>query len=396
MGALGVPAALLGARAAGSTTTTAPTTAPPATAPPPPSPFVKPLPPEWFDILGTNAEMRWDAADFGYHVPNERFFVRNHTSTPRIDARTWRLAVFGSGLRDAPDADHAVTFTYDQLRRLPSRTISAAIECAGNGRRFYNAQQGQTVSGTGWGLGAIGAARWTGVPLREVLRRAGITAAAIDVLPEGLDAPVVANGVDQGHVRRPLPVAKALDDALLAYAMNGETLPPDHGFPLRLVVPGWIGIASIKWLGRIEVADHALFSPWNTTQYRLVGGDHPADSPPITSQVVKSAFELPFPATAVAGRRTVLHGRSWSGTSAIGSVEVSADGGATWRRAELFGPNRPGVWVRWSLPWRPGAATTELRARATDRDGRTQPDVSPFNSAGYLFGAVVRHPVTVS
>jgi DMSO/TMAO reductase YedYZ molybdopterin-dependent catalytic subunit len=399
MGVLGAPAALLGARAGGSTTTAPtapPATAPPTSVPPAPSPFVKPVPPEWFNVLGTNAEMRWDAADFGHHVPNERFFVRNHTSTPRIDARTWRLAVFGSGLRDAPDAGHAVTFTYDQLRRMPSRTVSTAIECAGNGRRFYDAQQGQTVSGTAWSLGAVGVARWTGVPLRDVLRRAGITAAAVDVLPEGLDAPVVANGVDQGHVRRPLPVAKALDDALLAYAMNGEMLPPDHGFPLRLVVPGWIGIASIKWLGRIEVADHALFSPWNTTQYRLVGGDHPADSPPITDQVVKSAFELPFPATAVAGRRTVLHGRSWSGTSAIRSVEVSTDGGATWRRAELFGPNRPEAWLRWSLPWRPTTATTELRARATDRDGRTQPDVSPFNSAGYLFGAVVRHPVTVT
>ena len=108
------------------------------------------------------------------------------------------------------------------------------------------------------------------MPLRDVLERAGLARRAIDVMPQGLDATVVSGGIDQGHVRRPLPVDKALDDVLLAYEMNGRPLPPDHGFPVRLVVPGWVGIASIKWLGQIEVSDHPLFSPWNTTQYRMV------------------------------------------------------------------------------------------------------------------------------
>jgi DMSO/TMAO reductase YedYZ molybdopterin-dependent catalytic subunit len=361
-------------------------------------PIVKPLPAEWFTPLGTNAEMRWDAAgDVGYLVPNERFFVRNHTSTPAIDPGAWRLQVFGSGLRGRPDADHAVTFDYRQLRRLPRHTATVAIECAGNGRRFFGAQQGTPASGTAWGLGAIGVARWTGVPLRVVLERAGVTADAVDVLPEGLDAPVVTAERDDGHVRRPLPVAKALDDVLIAYEMNGEPLPPDHGFPARLVVPGWIGIASIKWLGRIEVADHPLSSPWNTRSYRLTGPDHPPDLPPITTQVAKSAFELPFGAVIPAGRTTVLHGRSWAGRGRVRSVDVSTDGGVTWRRAQLHGPAPADAWVRWRIPWRPTTGgPAVLAARAIDGSGVPQPARVPFNVNGYLFGAVVHHPVTVA
>ncbi|HYJ70665.1 MAG TPA: sulfite oxidase [Nocardioidaceae bacterium] len=362
------------------------------------SPIVKPLPPEWFVDFGTNAEMRWDAAaDLGYRVPNERFFVRDHTATPLIDAATWRLRVFGSGLRGAPGLDDAVEFEYYQLRSLPSYEIDAVIECAGNGRSFFASQQGTPAAGTPWGLGAIGLARWRGVRLAEVLERAGIRRDAVDVMPEGLDATVVTNGVDHGHVRRPLPVWKALDDALLAYEMNGEPLPPDHGFPVRLVVPGWIGIASIKWLGQIEVSDQPLSSPWNTLWYRLTGPDYPADSPPITDQAVKSAFELPWNAALPARTVTTLTGRSWSGQAPIRRVEVSTDGGQRWRTARLAGPNRANGWVRWELPWRPTSTGNHtLLARAVDESGRRQPATVPFNDGGYLFWAVVHHPVTTT
>src|SRR5215218_3384547 len=197
--------------AAGSSTATAATVA--ATA----SPILKPLPPEWFVSYGSNAEMRWDSVgDLGYRIPNERFFVRDHTATPVIDERTWRLTVTGSGL-DGP----GIELTYDDLRRMPQRDIVTAIECAGNGRSFFGTQQGTPAPGTQWGLGAIGVARWRGVPLRAVLERAGISGRAIDVMPSGLDAPVVSGGIDYGHVRRPLPVEKALDDVLLALTMNG-------------------------------------------------------------------------------------------------------------------------------------------------------------------------------
>jgi DMSO/TMAO reductase YedYZ molybdopterin-dependent catalytic subunit len=197
-------------------------------------------------------------------------------------------------------------------------------------------------------------------------------------------------------VRRPLPIGKALDDVLLAYEMNGRPLPPDHGAPLRVVVPGWVGIASIKWVGRIEVADHQLFSTWNTTQYRLTGPAYPADSPPLTDQAVKSAIELPFGAQLQARRRHEVTGRSWSGRAPIERVEVSIDGGGRFRRAELYGANLPNSWVRWRFPLTPRApGPLELQVRATDRARRTQPATVPFNDAGYLFWAVVKHPVQV-
>jgi DMSO/TMAO reductase YedYZ molybdopterin-dependent catalytic subunit len=217
------------------------------------------------------------------------------------------------------------------------------------------------------------------------------------VLPEGLDANVVSGGVDLGKVRRPLPMEKALNDVLLAYEMNGAQLPPDHGFPVRLVVPGWVGIASIKWLGRIEVSTQPLFSPWNTTSYRMFGPDYPVDSPPLTSQPVKSALELARGAVLPAGRGTTVTGRAWSGTAAIRRVEISADRGATWADAELHGPNRPGAWVRWRFELEPSSpGPCELWTRATDDDGRVQPSSVPFNTFGYLYSAVVRHPVVVA
>ncbi|GAB3830030.1 sulfite oxidase [Dactylosporangium cerinum] len=361
-------------------------------APAPTGPIRKPLPPELFYPFGTNAETRWEAmAGQGYYTPTDRFFVRNHTSTPTIDAKTWRLELFGSGLRHGP-----VELSLRDLRRLPSVTYDAAIECTGNGRSFFTTQQGQTVSGTAWKLGAVGVGRWRGVRLSTVLHRAGIRPDAVDVLPEGLDDEWVTGGVNLGRVRRPLPVAKAMRDVLLAYELNGEPLPPDHGYPVRVVVPGWIGIAAIKWLGRIEVSTAPLFSPWNTQFYRYFGPGYPTEGELLSRQVVKSAFELPWQATLAAGRTQVLHGRSWSGNGPIRRVEVSTDGGTSWHPATPNG-RRGGVWQQWSYRWRPtGPGAYTLRARAVDVTGTSQPDVTPFNTLGYLFDAVVAHPVTVA
>ncbi|MEU3059525.1 sulfite oxidase [Streptomyces subrutilus] len=362
----------------------------PAAAPPG---IVKPLPPELFTIRGTNAETNFAALrGTGPLTPVDRFFVRNHTTTPRVEAAGWRLNVWGDGLAAGP-----VEFSYDRLRSLPAVERTLFIECAGNGRSFYTTQQGQQVTGTAWTLGAIGSARWRGARLSDVLRRAGVTRAAVDVLPRGLDDEVVANGVNLGRVRRPLPVSKALDDVILAYEMNGEPLPPDHGGPVRVVVPDWIGISSIKWVGDIEVSAQPLYSPWNTDLYRLFGPDQPAEgSAPLTRQTLKSAFELELGASVPVHRTRLLTGRSWSGAAPVHRVEVSTDGGARWQRARLHDAPRRGGWVRWSLPWTPrttGAAA--LLARATDASGRTQPATAAYNTQGYLFDAVVRHPVTV-
>lgn len=290
-------------------------------------PIVKPLPPELFRQLGTNAETKWSALkDQGYYVPVDRFFVRNHTVTPAIDASTWSLELSGSGLAQAAH------FSLDDLKRLPRETRPVAIECAGNGRSYYTSQQGQTVSGTAWGLGGIGVGKWTGVRLSTVLRRAGISRKTVDVQPIGLDPNFVSGGVDLGPVRRPLPVGKAFDDVLLAYELNGEPLPPDHGFPVRVVVPHWIGISSIKWVGRIDVSTEPLFSPWNTQFYRLFGEGYPAEGQPFDRQVIKSAFELDPGTTFTAGVRTRLTGArgrrtARSGTSRSAPTGVRRGGG---------------------------------------------------------------------
>lgn len=365
--------------------------APAAAADPTPG-IVKPLPPEWFTLRGSNAETRLSALrGTGFHTPVDRFFVRNHTTTPRIDPDVWSLTVWGSGLRAGP-----ARFTLDDLRALPAVSRDVAIECAGNGRGYFASQQGDTVTGTPWALGAIGVARWRGARLADVLRRAGIGGHAVDVMPRGLDAEYVTGGVNLGRVRRPLPVAKALDDVLLAYEMNGAPLPPDHGFPVRVVVPSWIGIASTKWLGDIEVSAEPLDSPWSTDYYRLFGPSYPpGGSAPLTRQTIKSAFELD-PGATLPARPHRLTGRSWSGRAPVVRVEVSTDGGAHWRPATLTDPPGRGGWVRWSTPWHPRrTGPTELLARATDAAGNTQPERTVPNTQGYLFDAVVRVPVTV-
>ena len=351
--------------------------------------ILKPLPADQFVDFGTNAETRWSSVDpRRYLTPQSRLFVRNHTVTPTIDAASYALKVYGDGLRSPRTSTDPITVTLRDLKRLPRTTLITTHECTGNGRSFFATQQGTPASGTAWTLGAVGAVRWEGVRLRDLLRHLGLDRDAVSVQATGLDPSYVTGGVDYGPVRRPFPIEKALDDALLAWGMNGEPLLPDHGFPLRLVLPGWVGIASIKWLGSLEVSTTELTSPWNTKWYVI--GDEV-----LTTNPVRSAWELPWGAELDRRRRIELTGRSWSGAARIHRVEVSVDGGTTWERAHLERARERG-WTQWSWSWRrPEAGAHELLARATDQAGRTQPLVTPFNANGYFFDAVVRHPVTV-
>ncbi|MEV0323821.1 sulfite oxidase [Streptomyces sp. NPDC050658] len=395
---LAVTAAPRATAATGSPGTTAGTGSPgttAATGSPNAAPgIVKPLPADHFTIRGTNAETRFEAlAETGFRTPASHFFVRNHTATPRLDGPAWKLKVWGDGLRGG-----AREFTLADLKRVPSVSRTAVVECAGNGRSFFATQQGGPVSGTSWTLGAIGNARWRGARLCDVLRLAGVTRKAVDVMPRGLDGDYITDdGTNLGRVRRPMPLAKAMDDVILAYEMNGAPLPPDHGYPVRLIAPSWVGIASIKWLGDIEVSTTPLYSPWNTDFYRLFGAAYPKEgSAPLTRQTIKSAFELPWDACLPAGRTHHITGRSWSASGAIARVDISTDEGATWHPARLKDSPRPATWTRWTTPWHPttpGPAT--LRARATDTTGRVQPEETVHNTQGYLFDAVVRHAVRV-
>lgn len=348
--------------------------------------IIKPAPPELFLQSGSNLEMRWEAMyNRGYLVPNELFFVRNNSpAVPRLEPATWRLQVDGSGV------SRPRSFSYDEILSMPSISVTRALECAGNGRNFFQVSHGKKIAGTPWNLGGIGVAEWTGVPLREVLERAGVKRTTRDVMPEGLDG---------SNVKRPMPIKKAMaDDTLLVYAMNGHPLPPDHGFPMRMLVPGWVGIAHIKWIGRIEVSEQPLYSEYNTRRYVLMGPDYeprpPALGPMLTTQKVKSAFELPWDGEVPSGNR-LLRGRSWSGEGRIAKVEVSLDGGQTWQPARLREPNIDLTWVRWDLDWDARPGTYRLQARATDNKGNTQPDRIPFNEEGYAHWAVVTHSLTV-
>jgi DMSO/TMAO reductase YedYZ molybdopterin-dependent catalytic subunit len=369
----------------------------------PDGPIVRPLPADKFDVHELNAEMRWEVMrGKGYVVPNASFFVRNHTATPLIDAETWSLSVFGTGLRGSVTTRNAVRFSYQDLLDLPAQTVAASIECAGNGRSFFASQQRRAVPGTPWRLGAIGVAAWRGVPLSVILDRAGITREAVDVMPYGLDPDYVSDGVNYGPVRRPIPAAKALDDVILAYEMNGAPLPPDNGYPVRVIVPHWVGVASIKWVGAIEVSASPLASYWNTRAYRLFGPAYPARGTLITTQAVRSAFELEWNAQLPAHRDYLLTGRSWSLNGSIARTEISTDGGRRWQLATSRHPGArtagPGAaWQLWEFPWRaPGPGSYTLQARATDITGATQPATATFNTLGYQFDGIVRHPVTTA
>src|SRR5262245_25513612 len=176
-------------------------------------------------------------------TPNRLFFVRNHFQAPTVNVNTWRLRVGGC-------VERPREWTFDELAALPERSVFATMECAGNGRSFLS----QHVHGVQWGAGAIGHAEWTGVPLAHILTKAGIKAGAVEVLFEGADVGSEADHREPMHFRRSLPLDKALDpDTLLVTRMNGELLEPSHGYPLRLLAPGWYGVASVKWLRRIEV-----------------------------------------------------------------------------------------------------------------------------------------------
>jgi DMSO/TMAO reductase YedYZ molybdopterin-dependent catalytic subunit len=340
---------------------------------------LKPTPPDLMLDTGTGLdfETRLDRMP-GFLTPVDRFFVRSHAPTPVLDAGRWRLRVEGDGVR------RPVTYTYADLWDLPLVSVVRTVMCAGIFRNQFGAAYGRTFEGTPWGRGAAGTAEWTGVRLRDLLAPAGVTAGACEVMPEGLDGM---------RGRRPMPLAKALaDDTVLALAMNGEPLPADHGHPARVVTSGWLGAACIKWVGRIEVSTEPLHVPWNTSDYVLVGPGLPGREP-ITEMPVESVVELPWPASLPSGRR-VIHGRAYAGEGRVATVDCRVDDGP-WRAATLLPPNVPAVWVRWRFVWHAEPGDHVLRVRATDDRGRTQPGSVPWNDLGYLFNAVVAHPVRI-
>ena len=252
----------------------------------------------------------------GLLTPNHLFFVRNNSVSPEVNLRDWRLTVAGDGI------ENPLQLTYTELRSLPSRVLACYLECGGNHRAMFDEVQGRAASGTQWKTGGVSNGEWVGVSLRDVLTMAGVRDSAVSALLVGLDTES-----PEGGFRRVVPVDKAMHpDTLLAYALNGEALPRDHGFPLRALVPGWVGSTSIKWLGQIVVSTKQQWTRNNTTSYVLIGDDYPpegeAQGMVATTQTIKSALALPWPAILPAGQHRI-HGFAHSpyGLHSAGGVE---------------------------------------------------------------------------
>ncbi|MGB3758930.1 MAG: sulfite oxidase [Rivularia sp. (in: cyanobacteria)] len=354
------------------------------------SKIIKPLPPGYISHTSGSLEMNWESMyGRGYIVPNDSFYVHNRSKPLAFDPSTWRLRIGGTGIDTPQD------FTYDEIIGMPSISVTSAIECAANGRIFFEEVYNKPFSGTRWRLGAIGVAEWTGVPLGLLLERAGLNKNAVDVKIQGTDIDSLDSKGTKSKYSFVVPIAKAkMDNSLIVYAMNGEPLPIDHGSPCRAIFPGWAGNANVKWIEKIEVSSEPIYSEWIAKQAFLRGSDYPSRGKLITSLNVKSAFELAWPATLRAGKY-LLRGRSWSGKGKILRVEVSLNGGQTWQKARLREPNFPFAWVRWDVDWNPTPGKYSLQARATDNLGNTQPLTVPWNDKGLLYGGVVSHPVTV-
>ncbi len=325
----------------------------------------------------------------GFVTPNRLFFVRNNSASIAVNPDEWRLALEGDAVATPQE------FSYADIRRLPSRTVTAYLECAGNQRAMFDLVKGQAAQGTQWLTGAVGNGVWTGVSLRDALELAGVTADAASVLLVGLDTES-----PEGGWRRALPIAKALDpDTLLAYGLNGEDLPQDHGYPLRALVPGWVGSASVKWLSHIVVSREQFWTRNNTTSYVLIGDNYPPDGAalgkPLTTQAIKSALALPWPAQLAVGAHR-LHGYAHSPFGQITQVDWSLDSGATWNQARVLAPQVQYSWARFELAWDAPAGEHTLMTRATDAAGNTQPQEIPFNEKGYLFNQPLPHPIHVS
>ena len=302
-------------------------------------------------------------------TPNELFYVRCHFPVPQIDAATWSLQVEGA-------VTQPVKLTLEALRRLPTQTITATVECAGNGRSFLEPK----VKGVAWDTGAVGNARWTGVLLRDVLEQAGLTSAAVEVILEGADRGALKEAPKppgEIHYARSVPIAKAQHDVLLAFAMNDEPLTPEHGFPLRAIVPGWFGMASVKWLQRIIVSDTPFNGYYQSIDYTYWSRrDGLPTLVPLAEMQTKAQIARPAMNEVVPANITYrVHGAAWAGEAEIEKVELSTDGGASWTPVELLGQAEPSAWRFWEWMWQTPAEPGRcmLIARATDSRGRTQP-----------------------
>lgn len=403
--------------------------APAAPAAAPAAPARKALVKDDSRLLNIGATVRsgnyWDFST--YITPVEEFFVRNHYPTPLVEAKPvldpkqWRMKIHGNAV------ERSLDIGYEDLLKMPSRTVIATMECHGNGRTLFWEQQDQMqVAGGNWGLGAIGQAEWQIVPLSHIFGLVGLKKDAKSAL--------FWSGVDGSDMGRPMPVADILaraDDIGICFKMNGNALTPDHGAPVRMVVPGWGGTASTKWVTEIRLDNHQHWVRLNTRGEVYVGPTYPAPAvgptdefiggitaadvkgPMVTWMPIKTLITVPMvleksPSVPVnyplkkgewprmsAGRQLV-RGYAWAPQYGIRDVEYRVDGGG-WQRAQIQGPNLGRyTWVRFDFPWdaRPGDHVIETRG--IDTAGNVQPETVPFNQFGMANSAIPKFRIRVA
>jgi sulfite oxidase len=327
---------------------------------------------------GTCAETPLDALTT-YLTPNDLFFVRQHWVSQAPDLKTWALVVDG-------EVGAPLKLSLSELNAMPQTTVTCVLQCAGNGRGFMK----PVVPGVQWKFGSVGNARWTGVRVKDVLLKAGLKGTGRHLHTFGTDSP-------PGKVPpfiRSLEIEKVLEDGVIALKMNGEALSAPHGAPARLVVPGWAGDHWMKWLQRLSPQPDPQRGFYMDVGYRFPNkpGDpgvtfKPDEMHPVTELFVKSNIS-DAPKSAKVGQAVTLRGFAFSGAPDIRKVEVSADGGATWKNAVLDPEHDPYAWRLWSFPWKPVApGKVTVWARATDSRGSVQPKEAVWNQSGYLYNA---------
>ena len=306
----------------------------------------------------------------GELTPTADFYRRNHFAVPLLDEARWRLGI--SGL-----VDQDLSLSLHELMQLPAETAVVTLECAGNNRKRFC----PPASGVQWGPGAVGTAEWTGAPLADVLRRAGVLPGAREVIFGGADRGTVDDRADPIRFERSMPVTDALEcGALLAYSMNGRPLAARHGYPLRLVVPGWYAMASVKWLTDIRVTGKPFDGYFQATHYVY---ERESGREPVRLMQVRALITRPGTGQELPRGAVTVRGVAWSGAAPIARVDVSVAGGP-WQKARLTGAPGSCAWQQWEFlatSLIPGETT--IRARATDITGQVQPEHPGWNRLGY-------------
>jgi sulfane dehydrogenase subunit SoxC len=291
---------------------------------------------------------------YGIITPSSLHFERHHSGVPPLDPAKHRLLLHGM-------VDRPLILSMDELRRLPSVSRIHFVECSGNGSSEWGEKNAPDAQRS---HGLASCTEWTGVPLSTLLAEAGVRAGA---------AWIVAEGADACHMSRSIPLKKANDDVLLAYAQNGEAIRPEQGYPLRLLVPGWEGNINVKWLRRIKVVDQAYMTKDETSKYTDLMADGTARQ--FTFELdAKSVITFPSGGQKLSGQGMYeITGLAWSGRGRIERVEISIDGGKTWQNARIDEPRLTKAFSRFRLPWKWDGQETNLRSRCTDESGYVQP-----------------------